>query len=122
MRIVQCLAATAALLLPAPAFAAGQPSAPPGEIRLSDVEKERVLEAAAARNRQPDVGAFADQLGEDPLPPQIHGEVGFSIGTGGYRSAYGTANIALPDDGFASIALESTDFGSRPRYIDPWWR
>ena len=121
MRPVEYLL-VAALMLPAPALAAAdQPSAPAGEIRLSDAEKEKVLEAAAARNRQPMV-SVADQLDDEPLPPQVHGEVGFSIGTGGFRSAYGVASVPLSGDGFATITLETTDFGSRPRYLGPWWR
>jgi hypothetical protein len=52
----------------------------------------------------------------------IHGEVGFEIGTGGYRSAFGTAIVPLAGDGVAIISLGSTDFGSRGRYPDPWWR
>jgi hypothetical protein len=46
----------------------------------------------------------------------------FEIGTGGYRSAYGTAIVPIDDDGVAIISLGSTDFGSRGRHPDPWWR
>ena len=57
---------------------------------------------------------------DDKLPPAIHGEVGFTVGTGGYRSAYGTAIVPLKDDGVAIISLGTTDFGSRARYPAPW--
>jgi hypothetical protein len=124
MRLIQCLFAATAILSPSVAFAAADPAAPPpvpGEIRLSEAEKEKVLEAAAASNRGPVSTQSLDELGDDPLPPPIHGEVGFTIGSGGYRSAYGTAIVPLKNDGVAIISLGSTDFG-RNRYVEPWWR
>jgi len=113
----------AAILLPASvAWAAPEKGAPlPSEIRLTDQEKEKVLEEAAAGRRQP-APLAADGLAEEENPlPKIHGEVGVSIGTGGYRSAYGTAVVPLKNDGVAIISVGSTDFGSRPRYLAPWW-
>jgi len=107
------------MLTPAVVKAAPEQPAPlASEIRLSDEEKEKVLEAAAARKR-----AHPAPIAEEaaPQPPQVHGEVGFTIGTGGYRSAYGTALVPLGDDGFAAIAAETTDFGKRDRFA-PWWR
>lgn len=120
MRFVKCLLVTSALLLPAATRAAPDPPSTPGEVRLSDAEKEKVLEAAAARNRQTAEHGTIDQLREDPLPPPVHGEVGFSIGTGGYRSIHGIADIPLKNDGFAIISFESTDFGSRSRDLKLW--
>jgi hypothetical protein len=120
MRLVQCLFAATALLAPAGVFAG--PDRPlPSEIRLSEAEKEKVLEAAAASNREPISTQSVEELGDDPLPPPIHGEVGFTIGSGGYRSAYGTAIVPLKNNGVAIISLGSTDFG-RNRYVEPWWR
>jgi len=124
MRRVKCLLAAVAILLPSAAIAAADPAATtpvPGEVRLSDAEKEKVLEAAAASNRGPAVTTPGETLGDDPLPPPIHGQVGFTIGTGGYRSAYGTAIVPLKNDGVAIISVGSTDFG-RNRYVEPWWR
>jgi hypothetical protein len=113
--------ATAALFLPSLAGAADKPAPLPSEFRLSDEEKEKVLEAAAANRREP-VNIAADESDKDADPArQVHGEVGFTVGTGGYRSAYGTAIVPLKDDGVAIISLGSTDFGSRGRYLDPWW-
>lgn len=121
MRLVQCLLAATALLAPASVFAA--PDRPlPSEVRLSEAEKEKILEAAAADSRGPVSTLDVADLADDPLPPQIHGEVGFTIGTGGYRSAYGTAIVPLKNDGVAIISLGSTDFGSRARNLEPWWR
>lgn len=124
MRPILSLVLAAPLLSPATAIAApDKPATLSSEVRLSDVEKEKVLEAAAASRREP-VRLQSDltTINEDPLPPPIHGEVGLSVGTGGYRSAYGTAVVPLEGEGVAIISLGSTDFGSRVRYPDPWWR
>lgn len=123
MRLIQSLLCAAALLSPSMAFAATESAAPlPSEIRLSDSEKEKVLEAAASSRHESRGIPSVD--GTDGAQPgrQVHGEVGFEVGTGGYRSAYGTAIVPLADDGVAIISLGSTDFGSRNRYPDPWWR
>ena len=122
MRLIRSLFCAAALLSPSMVLAAPESRAPlPSEIRLSDSEKEKVLEAAATRRQSPTVQSVED-TSADETGRQIHGEVGFEVGTGGYRSAYGTAIIPLEDDGVAIISLGSTDFGSRGRYPDPWWR
>ena len=122
MRLIRSLFCAAALLSPSIAFAADESPAPlPSEIRLSEVEKEKVLEAAATRRQSTTVQSVED-TSADEAGRQIHGEVGFEVGTGGYRSAYGTAIVPLEDDGVAIISLGSTDFGSRGRYPDPWWR
>jgi hypothetical protein len=121
MRMVQCLLAATALLAPAAVCAA--PARPlPSEVRLSEAEKEKILEAAAASARGPVLPLAVADLDDDALPPQIHGEVGFTVGTGGYRSAYGTAIVPLKNNGVAIISMGSTDFGSRARYLDPWWQ
>jgi hypothetical protein len=121
MRLTLSLFA-AALLCPSIACAAPDKSAPlPSEVRLSDEDKEKVLEAAAAGRREPASAAANGVVDEEGAPRQVHGEVGFTVGTGGYRSAYGTAVVPLEGDGVAIISLGSTDFG-RNRYPDPWWR
>ena len=120
MRLIQSLFLSAALLAPSVAGAAPDPGAPlPSEIRLSDEEKEKVLEAAAAGKREHAVAISED---EAPQPPQIHGEVGFTLGSDGYRSIYGTAFGPLGGDGFGAISLEGTDFGNRRRDLDPLLR
>lgn len=123
MRLIRSLFCAAALLSPSIAFAAPESPAPlPAEIRLSDADKEKVLEEAAATRRETTAVQAADDTSADEAGRQIHGEVGFEVGTGGYRSAYGTAIVPLEDDGVAIISLGSTNFGSRGRYPDPWWR
>ena len=106
------MAILAALImaLAAPVSAAAPTLAAPAEYRLSEAEIEKVL-AEAARKRE------AQALTATRTGPEIHGEVGFSIGTGGYRSIHGTAVVELPDDGFASFSFESSDFGRSGRHV-----
>jgi len=123
MRPIHSLLLAAALLPPSIAYAAPGQTAPlPSEIRLSEAEKEKILEAAAASGRQQPMHLADEVNGAGDPARQVHGEVGFEVGTGGYRSAYGTAVVPLDGDGVAIISLGSTDFGSRGRYLDPWWR
>ena len=123
MRLIHRLLLAATLLSPSLAYAAPDSAAPiSSEIRLSEAEKERILEAADASSRELPVQQVEEANAADAPGRQIHGEVGFEVGTGGYRSAYGTAIVPLDGDGVAVISLGSTDFGSRNRYFDPWWR
>ena len=115
IRSILSLAVTIALAAP-PAAAEAQAADMPSEIRLSDTEKEKVLEEAAANNR------LRPSESEEKSRPSIHGELGFAIGTDGYRSVYGTAVVPLEGEGVAVISLDSTDFGSRKRIFDPWWQ
>ena len=55
-------------------------------------------------------------MSDENLPPPIHGEIGFSIGTGGYRSAYGTAVVPLAGDGVAILSFGTDRLGSAPDY------
>jgi len=94
-----------AALEPAGASAA-DPAAPPAEHRLSPEEVEKVLEEAARKRHGQSATSSApseDSGGRAALP--VHGEVGFSIGTGGYRAAHGTAVIGLPGDGRAIVSV-----------------
>jgi hypothetical protein len=100
-----------ALWLPAPALAADAAAPLAAEHRLSEDEKKRILDTAAAKRNTPQpIEEKSD--GERPRP-QIHGEVGFGIGTGGYRSAFGTAVVPLGNEGLAIISFDNTNFGSR---------
>lgn len=105
-----CLLAIATLASSA-AYAAPEPTSLPSEIRLSQDEIDKVLEEAANKREHP------PSVADDPKRP-IHGEVGFSVGTDGYRSAYGTAIVPLDNDGFAIFSLDTTDFGSTFRNFD----
>ena len=91
------------LAMPSLAFAAA-PAAPAAssEIRLSQAEIDRVL-ADAAQKRE------ARSRPVDAAPPErkVHGEVGFEIGSDGYRSVYGTSALELPDGGFAILSFQT---------------
>lgn len=42
---------------------------------------------------------------------QVHGEVGVSVGTGGYRSGYVSSLIPIGETGTLGVAVSKTDFG-----------
>lgn len=86
MRILTSFVA-ATLLLPIAAQAE--------TIRLTPEQAEAAIESGAAR-RTRSVDALSDLPGADR---GIHGEVGVSVGTGGYRSIYGEAAIPLGNTG-----------------------
>lgn len=108
-----CLAVAGfASVIPSLAFAQASPT---DERRLSPQQVEAVLADAAAKRagsaRQvPTDIAPADE--DLPASPQVHGEVGFAIGTGGYREAHGTAVYPL-QDGVVAISLGFADWGRR---------
>ncbi len=85
-----------ALLLAAPAPIAD-------ERRLSPAEVERILEDAARKR----VAA------EKPPARTIEGEVGVSVGTGGYREVFGTAVVPVGKDGTAIISIGGEDSDRR---------
>ena len=92
----------------------------PAEHRLSPEEIEKVL-ADAARKREGRGGGTAPGVDEDnPSRPTVHGQVGFSIGTGGYRSAYGTAFVDLPGNSHAVISMGTERLGNEPYYYPGW--
>jgi hypothetical protein len=102
---VATLMLVSVLMAPGSALAAdpAQPTALPSERRLSPAQIQAVLdEAARKRELAP--------MAEDRLPPAIHGEIGFTVGTGGYRSAYGTAVVPLSEDGVAIVSFGVDNF------------
>jgi len=44
-------------------------------------------------------------------PRKIHGSMGVSVGTGGYRSAYASALIPVGENTTVGVAVSKTDFG-----------
>ena len=109
MRSAAPFALVAALLMPLPALA-GEPAA--SERRLSPQQIEAVL-AEAARKREAAEARALPGSAEQKAPRPIHGEVGMSIGTGGYREVHGTGVYPLGDDGAAAISLDHVGFGKR---------
>jgi len=86
------IAAMLATMAPAPLA--------PAPRRLSETQVSQVLAGAAARR----------EAGEQVhVPPErtIHGEVGVSVGTGGYRAAFGTAVVPLGQTSGAVISIST---------------
>ncbi len=53
---------------------------------------------------------------------KVHGSAGFSVGTGGYRSAYATALFPVGENTTVGVAVSKTDFGKRGGYYaDPYY-
>ena len=117
MRPASCMFATVALLFPA--LAAAQTSDPvrstTDERRLTAEQVEAVLAEAAAKHSAVEKQTPAEPAIEqaDPPSPPIHGEVGFGIGTGGYREVFGSAIYPLGEDGVAAVSLDFVDWGRR---------
>lgn len=118
MNKICLMIASAALTFPAIAVAQNAaPASSTDERRLSPEQVEAVLadaasKRAAAQSRAPVDAAITDDDDLPTPPPQVHGEVGVAIGTGGYREAYGTAVYPL-EDGVVAISLGFADFGRR---------
>ena len=102
----------ASLAMPSLAIAA-TPAAP-SEIRLTQAEIDRVL-ADAARKRE----ARPQPVDAAPAKRKVQGEVGFEIGSDGYRSVYGTTVLELPDDGFAILSFQTARGRGAPDYYMP---
>ncbi|MEK6637034.1 MAG: hypothetical protein AABY88_03010 [Pseudomonadota bacterium] len=103
-------ALTAILMLSATAaFAA--PDAPTETIiRLTPAQIAAIEDAKMARETASPV--FVDV--EVPKPPrEIHGEIGFGIGTRGYSEVFGTVVTPLGDDGVAAFSFSRQTDGRR---------
>ena len=110
MRSPSGLALIAALLMPTPALGA-EPTA--SERRLSPQQIEAVLAQAAKKREAAEVRALPRAF-EQRAPRQVHGEVGVSIGAGGYRDVNGTGIYQLGEAGAAAISLDYVELGRRP--------
>jgi hypothetical protein len=53
---------------------------------------------------------------------KVHGSMGVSVGTGGYRSAYASALFPVGENTTVGVAVSKTDFGKRGGfYADPYY-
>lgn len=96
------------LLLAAVLFAGSVAHAEETVVALSPAEKEKVLNAAAARSRPMTGELPVNGLGG--IGP-VHGEVGMFVGTGGSRGIYGRAVAPVGENGQVAIAFENSRFG-----------
>jgi len=121
--LASCLA-----LMAAPALAAdasgGSDSAPVSTSSQSTDQKiaawlddKSPTDIPPPRNPKDEPLMYPDQGKPDR---QIHGEVGASVGSGGYRSAYGVATIPLGDSSSATVAISSSH-GPQPWLAGAPW-
>ncbi len=80
-------------------------------VRLSPAEIAAVQAKGLAAH------AHDDALDTDIMRPKrtLHGEVGFGIGTGGQRLAYGTVVAPLGDEGVVALSVADGSTGRRTR-------
>jgi hypothetical protein len=81
-------------------------------IRLTPTQIAAIEEAKMARETaQP---AIIDVDSDTPKPPrEIHGEIGFGIGTRGYSEVFGTVVTPLGDNGVAAFSFSRQTYGRR---------
>ena len=121
MKSAYGMIALVALAMPSLASAqAENPALSTSDVRrLTPEQIEAVLAEAAAKRaseakRVPaDAQPVSNQDSDDKPAPQVHGEVGFGVGTGGYRETFGTAIYPIGEDGVAAISLDFVDLGHR---------
>ena len=109
MKLAIALIIVAAASIPGQALAQAAPSS---ERRLTPEQIEAILAEAAKKREAAEVPL--DPGRAEPVPkPQVHGEVGVAVGTGGYREVFGTAVAPIGNDGAAAISLDFVDWGRR---------
>ena len=107
------LFAFAALLVPATASAQAPAPPPTDERRLTPEQIQEVLDKAAAKRE----ASPRREMETDDQPPPIFGELGVTVGTGGYREGYGS--VVYPfEDGAAAFSFDYLDWGKarQPRF------
>jgi hypothetical protein len=95
---------------------AGEAAPATSEHRLTPEQIEAVLADVAAKREAAEKRAvtIAEIPELEPLrPPQIHGEFGIGMGTGGYREIFGTGIYPMGTDGVAAVSFDFVDFGNR---------
>jgi hypothetical protein len=86
------------------------PSASSDTIRLTDEQREKILNSNTADSA---AAARGELTGSEQAQRGIHGEVGIMFGSHGTRGAYGTADIPLGDNAGATVSFETSRFGYR---------
>ena len=98
--------------VPSAVTAAEPASSPSSERRLSPEQIEAVLAEAAKKRQAAEGHAVANSI-ERSASRKAHGEVGVSVGTGGYREVSGSAIAPMGENGAATIAVDFIDLGRR---------
>ncbi len=103
---------SAAAIMGSPAIAADLdgPQSGGGIVhRLSPEEIAQIGKDAEKRHAS-EAPLPSDGTAASPATRMVHGEMGFSIGTGGYRSVFGSAIYPLGDQGFVALGFENSQF------------
>lgn len=97
----------AGALLAIPGIAVAEPAAKglAAEHRLTEAEIDAVLYAAARRRESGEATGAGANAAAVARPSLVEGEIGFGIGTGGYRSAFGSAYVPLPGQGSLAVSV-----------------
>ena len=108
------------ILIAAIALAAAQTAPDPAqnstEHRLTPEQIETVLAEAAAKREASESppSTMIEVTDLEPLrAPQIHGEFGIGMGTGGHREIFGTGIYPIGTDGAAAVSFDFVDLGNR---------
>jgi hypothetical protein len=109
------VALAALIMIAAPAVASAETEGT--VVRLSAEDVEAAKEAAAKRNLASHFSGEQNAVANDKRNffGPVHGEVGFGIGTGGYREAFGTAVMPLGEDGLFAFSFDTVQFNDRRR-------
>ncbi|PIB95695.1 hypothetical protein [Caulobacter sp. X] len=79
-----------------------------------------LAETPAPRSEDGPRGLLPADRDEDGKP-KVHGSMGVSVGTGGYRSAYASALFPVGENTTVGVAVSKTDFGKHGGfYADPY--
>ncbi|WP_297512223.1 hypothetical protein [uncultured Caulobacter sp.] len=108
----QALTATAAQVASAAATTPARPLTTQDQIAAFVAANPNPEVEGAARGLLP---ADRDEDGKR----RVHGSMGVSVGTGGYRSGYVSALIPVGESATVGVAVSKTEFGKRGGWIDP---
>ncbi len=108
----------------AQALTATAPQAAPAAAPAKPMTTQEQIAAFIAANPNPEIedgprGLVPADRDEDGKR-KVHGSMGFSVGTGGYRSGYVSALIPVGESTTVGIAVSKTDCGKRSCY-DPYY-
>ncbi len=100
------------------------PATPPGPVKQLTTQEQ--IAAFIAANPGPEIDdgprgllpADRDENGKR----KVHGSMGVSVGTGGYRSAYATGLFPVGENTTIGVAVSKTDFGKHGGgWYDPYY-
>lgn len=93
---------------PAPSQAQSEPAS--DTVRLTDEEREAVLNKTTVESAE---AARGEMTGPDRAKLEVHGEVSAFVGSHDSRGVSGTAAVPLGDHAGAVVSFETEQFGHR---------